>query len=322
MKKEILKEKIISLGEIEILKYSPDEVESNIIFHLVHGAMEYSERYEEFIELLVKNQITVYTTDLPSHGRNFSKEKGFHDFNKSDALNTLLVVKRVIDRENIDNKKVVLFGHSFGSFLSRELVYSDLAVYDGLILSGTSWLFNFLLNTAERFTRFSKSESVSKFNNNLVFGSNGNASKFRGNGKEWLSNDAKEVEKYKNDPLCGNLFSNRALNALLLTLKDNKNVEKIEKFKYKEMPHLIIFGAKDPVGNFGIDVSKYGEILKNNGINNVTLIEYKDSKHEILFDVEKENVKIDILNFLNKISGQEITILDSQTNEEVVEEKG
>ncbi len=321
MEKEILKEKVIGVGEIEILKYSPKDIESRIIFHLVHGAMEYIERYEDFIKLLVSNGIVVYATDLPSHGRNFSKEKGFHDFRRSDAINTLLVVKRVIDKENTDDKKVVLFGHSFGSFLSREIIYSDLAVYDALILSGTSWLFDTLLNTAERFTRFSKPEKVSKFNNNLVFGSNSNASKFRGNGKEWLSSNPVEVEKYKNDPLCGNLFSNRSLNAMLSILKDNKDVEKIKNFKYKEMPQLIIFGAKDPVGNFGIDVSKYGNILKDNGINNITLIEYKNSKHEILFDVEKEKVMVDILNFLNKINGEEITILDKQTSDVDLEDK-
>ena len=65
------------------------------------------------------------------------------------------------------------------------------------------------------------------------------------------------------------------------------------------LPILIISGSNDPVGDQGKGVKKLYNFYRKNHLN-VTLKLYDKARHEILNEINKEEVYNDILNFLNK----------------------
>ena len=85
-----------------------------------------------------------------------------------------------------------------------------------------------------------------------------------------LNTDAKEVQKYIDDPLCGFISSNQFYIDLFDGLKIIHKTKRNNHIK-KDLPVLIISGAKDPVGNNGKDIFKVAKGLTNAGMKNVTV---------------------------------------------------
>ena len=69
----------------------------------------------------------------------------------------------------------------------------------------------------------------------------------------------------------------------------------------KNLPIFIFSGDKDPVGEMGKGVKKVVKKYKNAGIENLTLKLYKEGRHEMLNEINKEEVEKDVLNWLNKM---------------------
>ena len=66
----------------------------------------------------------------------------------------------------------------------------------------------------------------------------------------------------------------------------------------KDLPILIVSGEEDPVGNYGKGVKAVYDGLIDAGCTNVSLKLYPYMRHEILNEVERETVYLDIENFL------------------------
>ena len=66
------------------------------------------------------------------------------------------------------------------------------------------------------------------------------------------------------------------------------------------MPLLFVSGDMDPVGNYGKGVKQIYENYKLCGIKDIDIKLYKDGRHEILNELEYENVYNDIYNWLEE----------------------
>ena len=114
---------------------------------------------------------------------------------------------------------------------------------------------------------------------------------------DWLSSDPEEVDKYVDDPLCGQPLT-------LSFYKDfftgNLRVRKMKNLKQlpKNLPVLIFCGGKDPTGRFGKDIKLLQEEYSRIGINDVGIKIYPEGRHEMLNDVNREEVWSDILKWL------------------------
>ena len=60
----------------------------------------------------------------------------------------------------------------------------------------------------------------------------------------------------------------------------------------------MIAGEEDPVGNYGKEVKHVYEIYKQAGIKDISMKLYKDDRHELLHETDKETVYHDILQWL------------------------
>jgi alpha-beta hydrolase superfamily lysophospholipase len=68
----------------------------------------------------------------------------------------------------------------------------------------------------------------------------------------------------------------------------------------KDIPILFVSGDKDPVGNNGEGVKKAYEIMKLIGSLDVTLKLYEGSRHEVLNELNRDEVYEYILNWVNE----------------------
>ena len=276
------------------------------IVQIAHGMAEEASRYEYFAQKLVENGYIVYANDHRGHGKTAKtlENVGYLGENKGFELlvKDMHSLTNIIKSEN-NEIPIYLFGHSMGSFASQMYImeYGDLI--EGLILSGSNGSQGKILNLAEiicknqikKYGRKAKSELL----DNLIFGSNNKLFKPTRTQFDWLSRDEKEVDKYIENQFCGTLFTCGFFYDFIQGLKfieDKNNFTKIN----QDLPIFIFSGDKDPVGKNGKGILKLKDRYMNIGCKDIEFRLYKDGRHEMLNELNKDEVIDDVIKWLNK----------------------
>ncbi|WP_342258838.1 alpha/beta fold hydrolase [Spiroplasma endosymbiont of Dioctria linearis] len=300
---------LLSQDGKKIYTYIWDKVkEVKGVLQVVHGSCEHSKRYDEFANFLNKNNWVVISNDHRGHGKTAdlkNQELGyFSDHNGWKILVDDLYLVNSFIKKNYSDKKIVMLGHSMGSFLARNYAIDYGLSIDGLILSGTAWesklSLKFGIKVAKSRQKKYGPKNIDKFIWNLSYKKfNKKFNKGGNTGNEWLSIDSANVKSFNEDPLCGQIFTTSAFKDLfmgLLYIQNKKNILKIR----KDLPIILVSGSDDPVGNYGKKVIKTYKKFKKAKLN-VEMKIYENLRHEILFDIDKELIFKDTLNFLSKI---------------------
>lgn len=192
-------------------------------------------------------------------------------------------------------------GHSMGSFVVR-VATEKYVKPDRLIVMGTSGpnpAADAGLALISVIKLFKGDKHFSKFIDNLSFGSYNDH--FGGGSesdpKPWLTNDVSILEKYYADRFCTFNFSVSAMGDLIRLIKECNRADWYKGIS-QSMPVLLVSGADDPVGNYGKGVQTVCEGLKEQGIDTKCII-YPEARHEILNDFTYDQVKEDIIAFIN-----------------------
>jgi alpha-beta hydrolase superfamily lysophospholipase len=277
------------------------------VVQLVHGSCEHSKRYTDFAGYLTSNGYIVYSMDLRGHGLSVQSKEDLGYFAENNGWN--MVVEDIYEltrfiKEKHSGLKLIMLGHSMGSFLARHYASVHGNELDGLIATGTahnskllSKLGKFL---AERDIKKNGSRNRNMTLNSMSYDSFSNQFKPIRTKQDWLTRDEAIVDKYRSDELCGFVFTSSAFRDMfygLLFITDKNNISKTP----KNLPILLLSGDKDPVGGNGKMVVKAFEEYKNAGLSKVQMKLYKDMRHEILNEIGKEEVYEDILNWVNKL---------------------
>lgn len=269
---------------------------------VIHGMEEHQGRYEAFIDVLNKAGYTVVSSDMRGHGKD-APELGF--FKEKDGYKYLLSDQRRITcyiMKRFKTSKVIIFAHSMGTIIARNLMQSQSWNYGKVILSGypcspgiTALSFGIFLTGI--ITKFKGAKYYSKFIQDISTGSFNKNMEIQETGLEWISADKDNIQAYINDPYCGHGFKVSAYNDLFhLT----KNMAEPWRYKNvnKELPILALRGEEDV--SAGLDNGSRLSIntLKSAGFKNIRQIVYKNMRHEILNEAEKEKVYKDVVEFL------------------------
>jgi len=276
------------------------------IVQISHGMAEHSARYEEFAEVLTGSGIGVYANDHRGHGRTAGSIENVGFFAEKNGWELVVDDMHLLTKEinkSHPNVPFFLFGHSMGSFLSRDYVTSFGNEVDGLILSGTAadpgplgYLGIFISKlSGQIFGKRSKSYIMDKLS---FVAFNG---KFKPNRTrfDWLSRDEEQVDKYIIDPYCGGVFSAGFFYDMLRGIKKihkKKNIDSVPEF----LPMFFISGEKDPVGNNTRGVKKVIDMYVRSGIKNIDFKFYPNARHEILNEINREEVYEDITNWIGE----------------------
>lgn len=289
-------------------------IQPKAIIQIAHGMAEHIDRYSRFANSLVNEGYIVYGNDHRGHGKTAGSHENigyFSDNNGWDlVVNDMHQLTNIIKKENPDIP-VFLFGHSMGSFLSRTYINRYGKDIEGVILSGTGGDPGLLGNIGIYLTKLEMKKkgkrNRSKRMDKLSFGSFNKCFKPNRTDFDWLSRDTKEVDKFIKDPLCGEIFTTGFFYDMLTGLKSLMKKENIDKVP-KELPFYLISGEKDPVGKNTKGVLQAYNSYKKAGIKDIKYKFYKEARHEMLNEVNKEEVYTDIINWLNEHCKSCITI--------------
>ncbi len=274
------------------------------ILQIAHGMAEHIERYSDFASFLTEKKIYVYGNDHRGHGKTEKREEdrgyfgdGKNFFTLVEDMNTLTG----IIKNDYPDCPVFLLGHSMGSFLSRFYIQKFGGSINGVIFSGTGGHPGFLgkigVRLASREAKKHGRRTPSLRLNRLTFGRYNRSVKLGRTDFDWLSRDDEQVDKYINDPLCGGVFTAGFFEDFISALNQlYDNDQKIP----KELPVLFLSGDRDPVGKFTIGVLESFHRLQKAGLKKVSFKFYPGARHEILNEINKDEVYGDILYWIEE----------------------
>ena len=282
-----------------------DSVDLKGAVQIAHGMAEHIERYGDFAQALTNAGYIVYGNDHRGHGRTAGSCENVGYFADSDGwdhvVEDMYQLTEIIKAEN-QNLPVFIFGHSMGSFLTRSYIHQYGDLINGVILSGTGGkpglLGNAALLVVKREIKRNGRRARSKRMDRLSFGSFNKAFAPNRTAFDWLSRDKAQVDQYIADPYCGEVFTagffHDMLNGLI-ALNKKVNTAKIP----KALPIYFISGEKDPVGNNTKGVLATYQAFRDAGIKDVSYKFYPDARHEILNEINKQEVFTDVVTWLN-----------------------
>lgn len=283
--------------------YLPDG-ERRGFFHIVHGMTEHIGRYDRIMSVLAEAGYVCFGYDNLGHGKtvNGKSELGFiASKNGWDKLCRDVKIFSDAVRAEFDGGNDLpyyLMGHSMGSFIVR-LAAEKYAHPDKLIVMGTGGANPAAgagLAIISLIKLFKGERYISKFIDDLAFGSYNSKFKSEGNSKSWLSTDLETRNKYVSDEYCTFKFTVSAMGDLMRLLKYSNRAAWFKKLP--RIPVLLVAGEDDPVGNYGKGVLWVESRLKKQG-HSVRCVLYKGGRHEILNDFTYEAVKKDIIDFIS-----------------------
>ncbi|HBF7115344.1 TPA: alpha/beta hydrolase, partial [Clostridioides difficile] len=291
--------------DIYTYKWEDENIKkTKAVIQIAHGMAETAQRYETFAKVLTENGYIVYINDHRGHGKTAKIIENVGHLAEKEGFRCLVedmyTLTNIIKKENED-LPIYLFGHSMGSFASQRYIMDYGNNLSGLILCGSNGKQGIILNFAhmiinreiKKYGRRSRSNKI----NDLIFG----GEIIRRNEKtkfDWLSRDKEQVEKYINDPFCGVVCSCGFFYDLVQGLKEIEDKENLKKVPL-DIPIYIISGDKDPIGKNGKGVLRLRDRYIKLGVKDVTCKLYKDGRHELLNEINKEEVFEDIICWLN-----------------------
>jgi len=251
------------------------------VVQLLHGVGEHAGRYADLIADLTAAGFTVYADDHRGHGRTGIRQHGgpaklgrLGKGGLNAAKEAVWQLTGIIRTEHPD-LPLVLFGHSWGSFLAQKVVNEHPEAWDAVILSGSALLTPRDLNAAPLNARWEGKDAT---------------------GYEWLSRDPAVGKAFDDDPLTTNV----PLLKLFGPIEALKLYGRPKKDLGHDIPMLLLVGRDDPVGG-PRSVHKLADAYRSrSGLTDVTTLVYPDARHEILNELQQHEVRADVLAWLDK----------------------
>ncbi|GGE77697.1 alpha/beta hydrolase [Priestia taiwanensis] len=287
------------------LLYVRKRIPSNVraVIQMAHGMTEHGGVYDEFIDALVAAGFAVYIHDHRGHGKTALEEDLGHLEPKlgwNHAVQDIIFLSEHI-REEVD-APLFLLGHSMGSFLSRRVVQLRDDLYDGLLLSGTGASPGLLGKLGEIVAKFEMTvrgkRTKSPLLNHLSFGSFNAHFKPAATESDWLSSDPQQVQRYMNDPLCGFICTTSFYKELFSGVAQATSKAGMMQTP-TTLPIYLFSGDRDPVGDMGKGVQQSYNLYRKCGVQDVTIKLYKDGRHEMFHEVNRQDVFQDVIHWLH-----------------------
>ena len=306
-RKEILLPSNDGVHKLHVVIWEPEGV-ARAVVQISHGMVEHIGRYSDFAAFLCENGFVVIGNDHLGHGRTAANNADFGYFCPEHRSATVVKDIHKVTRyakSRYKNMPYFLLAHSMGSFLARRYLMTYGGELDGTILLGTGGQKESVLITgmiyAKLMSLFVGERHRSEFVKKQSFHTYLDRIPDHSSENEWISRDKNVVAAYDADELCSFNFTLNGYYTLFEVIdyiQKKKNIQKIP----KDMPIFFASGEEDPVGGYGKWVRQIVDEYKKAGIKNIKLKMYKNDRHELLNELDREVVYADILNWLLELS--------------------
>ncbi|MCI8623257.1 MAG: alpha/beta hydrolase [Provencibacterium sp.] len=289
--------------------YYPEAAPVHAVVLLSHGMYDHIGRYRSFMLYLAHHGIAAFGHDHLGHGKTAPAPEKLGYFAPQNGYQYLVRDLRQlcgIAGGMFPEVPRFLIGHSMGSLIARLycLKYPDSirgAAFIGT--PGPNPLTGLGSLLAQRAIRRSGPFSRPELLANLTTGSFNRRFVPSRTEKDWLTRDEAEVDRAVADPLCGFTFTASAF-ADLFAMMEIANSQKWAKGYPKNLPTLLLSGDSDPVTDFGRGALRVYERLLGNGVLDLHLQLYQGARHELLGEVNREEVYDDLLAWMEARMGK------------------
>lgn len=290
-------------GKLRVCRWMP-QGQPRAIVQVVHGIVEHIGRYEGFANWLNDRGIGLIGEDHMGHGGSISYgSQGYFDGGWFAAVeDTCCLMRQTMDE--YPGVPYFLLGHSMGSFMARTILakHPDSGI-SGCILSGTAWqpslLLKVVIPVCKAVCKHDGEKNPSPKLQKLAFGAYNNRVEHPRTEFDWLNRSPGEVDAYIADPWCGFTASAGLLRDMMIGIDYIQNKDNLGRMN-KEIPVLFIAGGADPVGNYGKGVLQAAQAFEKAGIQQVKTKLYPLCRHEILLEINREEIYEDVLNWLEE----------------------
>ena len=287
--------KILGYHDLQLNTNIYDEVENpKAVVLILHGMMEHCGRYDNFAKFLNKQGFVAITTDLRGHGLT-ATSKSRLGFGEEDIYNeTLQDLQKMISFINSTYAlPLYVFAHSYGSLLCQRLIQIAPSI-EKCVLCGTTNGSSAIMKLGGMACKF-----LSLFKSDSSKGGLLEKMCIKAYGKKfengnWFSRDESIFAAYLTDEYCGGSFPFGFYRSMILNCnKANSGIKNIGQKKI-----FLIVGSQDPVGANGKHVKSLHKLYLKNNVNSKLKI-YENCRHELLNELNKNEVYEDIVNFFN-----------------------
>lgn len=275
------------------------------VLQLVHGMAEHSGRYEAFARRLTAAGWAVYAHDHRGHGHTAVDAGALGHLADQGGWNRAvrdLGVIGEIARAAHPGRPLVLFGHSMGSLLVRDYLRDHSGRVDAVVLSGAPSKNSAMLTAVGRAVAEAEAclggpRKRSVLMNSLTFGLFNRDFRPARTQFDWLSRDPAQVDAYIADPLCGGVPTVQFFRDLLFGLRLVNSPEALRDIRLG-LPVYLLSGEMDPAGERGRGVRRLQAALLAAGLADVTLRLYPGGRHEMLNEINADEVMDDLVGWL------------------------
>ena len=303
IKKEYTYKSASGICDIKAWQFAPEgEVKAVIQMH--HGMAEHTNRYRNFISAFTDRGYAIFINDMLGHGQSNDDKELLGYFGDKDGYKNILADAKTltdIAKKEYPDKKFIIAGHSMGSLIMRCYINEYGNDFDGAVFIGTAGptpIAKAGIPIMKVVAALKGKKHHSKFLNDISLGPYDKPFEHRTH-YDWGMRDTKEVDEYVADPLCGFFFTVAGfmdLSQLTIQCNEDRWFNNVAKDK----PVLLMSGDMDPVGNYGKGVTEVYRKLLETDHKNVTLKLYHEARHEILNELNKDEVYNDLEHWIEE----------------------
>jgi alpha-beta hydrolase superfamily lysophospholipase len=253
------------------------------VVQIAHGMGEHIGRYRGLAESLAAAGFAVYGNDHRGHGRTAGSRAAFGDFGRGGfelLVEDMVRLSRIAAEEN-PGRPLLLLGHSIGSFAAQRYVLDHSREIDGLILSGTG-----ALDTLARAARAAWGRNIL----NAPF-------EPARTPLDWLSRDPSVVDAFMADPLCFPSLKYAGFASLFAAAQPLSDAARLGRIR-SDLPVYLFSGSEDPVGQQLVGVRLLIRRYHEAGLRRVEYDFYDGGRHEMLNEVNRDQVRARLLEWL------------------------
>ncbi len=275
------------------------------IIQVCHGMCEFFDKYMDFYTFLIEQNFVVCGHDMLGHGKSAKRDsdKGF--FAEKDGYKYLIRDAKkmtTLVRKRYPNQDLFLMGHSMGSLIARNYASKYGKNLSGLILCGTVGP-QPLIDSAIKIANLIIRRKGERYRSRVlykIFNDFANLGFKEKKTLAWTTSDIEELEKTEShlDELF--IFTASGFKDLFRLVK-YANAEKVIETIPKSLPIFFFSGTDDPIGEKGLGVKRAYKLYQKAKIQNVTIKLYPKGRHEMLKEVNRNDVFHDILKWIEKV---------------------
>jgi alpha-beta hydrolase superfamily lysophospholipase len=245
---------------------------------------EHALRYAEPLAPLQAAGIAIYANDHRGHGRTATTLGDFGPGGFAGVVDDMAVLSRLARREN-PGAKLVLMGHSMGSFALQIYLLQHSGLIDAAVLSGSAAL-DMLPppdpsgNALEAFNKpFEPARTPF----------------------DWLSRDAAEVDRYIADPLCGFSMNEASMMSLFVAAQPLFAPDALKAIR-PDLPLYLFAGDRDPLNAGLTALMPLVQRYRDAGVRDVTHDFYPGGRHEMLNETNRAQVVDNLRRFIARVA--------------------